>query len=108
MKNLLKLLTCIALSLGAHSGYANLLLNGDFETNTASGTMFNMSNANFTATVSAATAFGSAEEIDLVTGTDFGIAPQSGSWKLGIHTQNGWIVRCLFPRTPLFRARQRK
>lgn len=89
MKTLLRLVTCIALMLGAHSGYANLISNGDFETNTASVTLFNMSNASFSATVSAATGFGDAEEIDLITGTDFGIAPQSGSWKLGIHTQAG-------------------
>ena len=90
-KALLKLVTCIALSLGAHSSYANAILNGDFETNTASGTLFNMSNASFSSVVSSATAFGGAQEIDLVTGAGFGITPQSGSWKLGIHTQTSGI-----------------
>lgn len=62
-------------------------MNGDFENNSASVTAFNLSNAGFNATVADATAFGTAEEIDLVTGVDFGIAPQSGDWKLGLHTQ---------------------
>jgi hypothetical protein len=66
---------------------AGPILNGSFEVNTAGGTLFNMSNTTFNAIVSNAHAFGTAEEIDLVTGTDFGIAPQDGSWKLGIHTQ---------------------
>ena len=66
---------------------ANLVLNGDFETNSASSTQFNLDNAAFNALVSNVTAFGNAQEIDLITGTDFGLAPQSGTWKLGIHTQ---------------------
>jgi hypothetical protein len=67
---------------------ASIILNGDFENNSASATQFNMANAAFNATVADATAFSTAEEIDLVTGLDFGIAPQSGDWKLGLHTQN--------------------
>ena len=67
---------------------ASIILNGNFETNTAGGTMFNMSNATFTATVANATGFGAAAEIDLVTGLAFGIAPQDGNWKLGLHTQS--------------------
>jgi hypothetical protein len=66
---------------------ANIILNGDFENNSAAGTMFNMSNAVFNATIANASAFGTAQEIDLITGTSFGLAPQSGNWKLGIHTQ---------------------
>src|SRR2546421_3599977 len=71
----------------ARSAQADLILNGNFENNTAGATMFNMSNATYNATVANSTAFGTAQEIDLITGTDFGIAPQSGKWKLGIHTQ---------------------
>lgn len=76
------------LSLTAATAQANSILNGSFEVNTASGTMFNMSNASFNSVVSDVTAFGTAEEIDLITGTDFGIAPEDGHWKLGIHTQS--------------------
>lgn len=64
---------------------ANLIINGDIENNTASGSQFNMSNATFNAIVADATAFGTSEEIDLITALDFGIAPQSGNWKLGLH-----------------------
>ena len=67
---------------------ANLLLNGDFENNSAGASLFNMTNANFTATVDNATGFGSSEELDLVTSTDFGIAPQSGNWKVGMHQRS--------------------
>ena len=75
----------IAFSLVASLAHANLILNGDFENNTASATIFNMRNTTFNATIFDATAFGSSQEIDLVTGTRFGIAPQSGNWKLGLH-----------------------
>ncbi len=67
---------------------ANLVINGDIEDNTAVGTMFNMSNDTFNATVAHATAFGTSQEIDLVTGLDYGIAPQSGNWKLGLHQRS--------------------
>lgn len=66
---------------------ANLILNWDFENNSATETFFNLTNSDFNALVPDVTAFGSAEEIDLVTGTGFGIAPQSGAWKLGLHSQ---------------------
>ena len=68
---------------------ANLLLNGDLENNSAGGTLFNMSNAFFTSTVANATAFGTSNELDLVTSTAFGIAPQSGNWKVGMHQNTG-------------------
>jgi len=68
---------------------ANLFLNGDFENNTAGTTQFNLSNAAFNSLMADTTAFGTAQEIDIITGTDFGIAPESGNWKLGIHTQTG-------------------
>jgi hypothetical protein len=68
----------------------NLILNGSFEDNTANVTMFNMSNAEFNAIVANATAFGDAEEIDLILGTGgFGLAPIDGDWKLAIHRQAG-------------------
>jgi hypothetical protein len=70
---------------------APIILNGSFESNSAGGTLFNMSNASFNATVSNATAFGTAEEIDLVTDGAYGIAPQDGNWKLGLHTQSSGL-----------------
>jgi hypothetical protein len=75
-------------SMPARTEAASIILNGSFETNTAAGTLTNLDNAAFTATVANATGFGAAHEIDLVTGLDFGIAPQDGNWKLGLHTQS--------------------
>ncbi len=63
----------------------NLVLNGDFENNSAGSTQFNLQNTQFTSLMANATAFGSSSELDIVTSTDFGIAPQSGSWKVGLH-----------------------
>ncbi len=64
----------------------NLILNGDFENNGASSSQYNMSNASFNSLVDNATAFGTGEEIDLMT-TDspYGPPPQSGLWKAAIH-----------------------
>jgi hypothetical protein len=77
----------IALALLTSQARGNLVLNGDFENNSAASSIFNMSNSSFDAVVADATAFGTAEELDLVTGNDFGIPPQSGNWKVGLHTQ---------------------
>ena len=65
-----------------------LLANGDFENNSAASTLFNLTNADFAATMADATAFGTAEELDIVTGLDFGSAPISGDWKVGLHSQD--------------------
>ena len=64
----------------------NLILNGDFENNGATSSQYNMSNAMFNSLVYNATAFGTGDEIDLMT-TDspYGLLPESGLWKLGIH-----------------------
>jgi len=67
----------------------NLILNGDFENNTASTCAFNLSNASFNASVADCTAFGTAEEIDLMqdpSGCGYVPAAISGSAKLAIHT----------------------
>ena len=64
---------------------ANMIINGDFENNSATGTDFNLNNSAFNSKMHNATAFGTSEEIDLVTGTDYGIIPRSGKWKLGLH-----------------------
>ncbi|HVP56058.1 MAG TPA: PEP-CTERM sorting domain-containing protein [Candidatus Eisenbacteria bacterium] len=84
------LLTVAALlAMCAASSASNLILNGDFENTSAGTTQFNLSNAAFNALMPNVTAFGTAQEIDIITSTDFGIAPESGNWKLGIHTQSG-------------------
>ncbi len=76
----------------ASQAHANLIINGDFEDNTAVGSQFNLTNAEFNAIVANVTAFGTSEEIDL-SGTDHGIAPQSGMWKIGLHqrTEAGFV-----------------
>jgi len=66
----------------------NLILNGSFEMNSATETMFNMSNGTFNSVVADATAFGDAEEIDLMLGAPYGLPPVDGKWKLGIHRQS--------------------
>src|SRR5215208_2980775 len=89
MRHVRTLALCVAVVLSARTGHAaSIILNGDVEDNTSSSSEFNLSNANFNAIVADATAFGTGDEIDLVTGTDFGIAPESGDWKLGLHTSS--------------------
>src|SRR4051794_38380890 len=65
----------------------NLILNGDFEHNGATVTEYNLDNATFNAHVYHCTAFGTAQEIDLITGHPYGLPPQSGSWKLALHRE---------------------
>jgi hypothetical protein len=64
-----------------------MIINGSFETNSASGTIYNLNNATFNGVVNNATAFGSAQEIDLITVGGLGLSPQHGSWKLALHRQ---------------------
>jgi hypothetical protein len=78
----------VCLWLWGAAAQANLVLNGDFEDNSAVRTRFNLSNAHFDALMANATAFGTSKEIDLVTGNDYGIPPQSGNWKLGLHERS--------------------
>jgi hypothetical protein len=69
----------------------NMILNGDFENTTfAPGCYFNLSNAAVNAGLPNLTAFGNAQEIDVMTdGTSCGVndPPQSGNSKLGISRQ---------------------
>jgi hypothetical protein len=65
-------------------------MNGDFEVNQAIGCDFNLTNAAFDAEVAHATAFGTADEIDVMrsaTGCGY-IAPYSGITKVAIHRQS--------------------
>jgi len=62
---------------------ANLVVNGSFENNSASGNVFNPNNATFNALVPSVTAYGVREGIDLQTiGSGYGLAPQNGNWKV--------------------------
>jgi hypothetical protein len=68
-----------------------LVRNRSFENNTASGTTFNMSNAQATATIADLTAFGTSEEIDLsMAGNHFG-DPQDGDWFVSLHTRADFV-----------------
>jgi hypothetical protein len=74
----------------------NLILNGDFEINRAPAgeSQLNLTNAQFTALVANVTAFGSNDfgngvfgELDLyTTDSTYTTAPQSGSWKVSLHS----------------------
>jgi hypothetical protein len=81
-----------ALSCAAAASAQNMIINPSFESNTAGGSMSNMSNATFNATVNNATAFGAANEIDLYQGNPFGLPPVHGQWKLAIHKQSTGAV----------------
>ncbi len=73
----------------AGQAQANMILNGGFETNTAITTSPNVPNATLNTMISNFTAFGSGNEIDLVTTGGFGIAPHGGDWKIGMNSQVG-------------------
>ncbi len=90
--NILSVAVLAALTLATAASGQNLIINGSFEDNTAGGTMFNMDNATFNVTVDDATAFGDAQEIDLMLGAPFGLMPVDGDYKLAIHRQSGGPV----------------
>lgn len=76
-----------ALAVAVASG-TNMVQNGNFEDNTAGVTQFNLSHAAFDGFMANAASFGTTPELDIVTGLDFGVAPQSGDWKVGMHQLN--------------------
>jgi len=80
-------LISLLISLGL-SARGNMILNGSFETNAAGSTRYNMANSTFNSIVGSATAFGTAEEIDLIAGNPYGSVPQNGNWKLALHTRS--------------------
>ena len=63
----------------------NMILNPDFENTTSVGCDFNLFNAQFTAKMANATAYGISEEIDIMTGPCIDLAPQSGAVKIDLH-----------------------
>ena len=74
-----------ALSCAAAASAQNMIINPSFESNTAGGSMSNMTNATFNATVNNATAFGADYVIDLYLVNPWGLPPVHGQWKLAIH-----------------------
>jgi hypothetical protein len=64
-----------------------LVQNGDFSDNTAGATTYNMSNTAFTSIVAFCRGFGTAQEIDLIYGSDNGPPPLVGNTKLRLHRQ---------------------
>ncbi len=85
MKSINTVVAIVAIAGGAASG--NLVVNGSFEDNTETSTAFNLSDAQFTAAVANATAFGGRDELDLVsTDVTWGLDPQSGDWKVSLNS----------------------
>ena len=79
--------------LAAETAVADFIANGSFEKNSALDNVYNLDNATFNNTVDDATAFGGAEEIDLMTfGGGFGLDPIDGDWHLALHRQAGGEV----------------
>ena len=78
-----------------HTHDTNLILNGDFEhISIGPGCWYNQTNSEVDSELADITAFGSAQEIDVMSnGTGcFGDPPQSGAVKLAIHRQEGGPV----------------
>lgn len=90
--NILSAAALAACTLATAAMGQNLILNGSFEDNTAGGDLFNMDNATFNVTVDDATAFGDAQEIDIMFGAPYGLMPVDGDYKLAIHRQTGGPV----------------
>lgn len=68
----------------------NLVINGDLEDTTAVACQFNLKNAKFDLHMAHATAFGKAQELDIIqtpecTTRGFGFPAQSGHFKVGLH-----------------------
>lgn len=73
----------------AEAAAQNYIINGDFETTTATGCAFNQSNTGYNSLMTASTAFGRGE-IDIMQGDcGYSLPPQSGSYKLGIAGTTG-------------------
>jgi hypothetical protein len=83
MKILISLVSVAALSSMAS---ANLVLNGSFENNSASGNLYNMSNGSFNSVVSDAEGFGGSGELDLINSSGYGPAPLYGNYKVALHS----------------------
>jgi|GEM_PF-2650858 len=67
---------------------ADLLANGGFETNLNNDTTYNMNNADFTASMANTTAFGSGNEVDIISSenSEFGLPAIEGDWSIALHS----------------------
>jgi hypothetical protein len=76
-------------ALMASAARANLVVNGSFESTVSGTTIYNMSNGFASGEVTALTAFGGADEIDLMENSTniYGSPAVDGVMKLGIHNQ---------------------
>ena len=72
---------------------ANLIVNGGFESNSASSTRYNLTNAELSAMVDGVTAFGSASEIDIITTGNVAYPdPLEGDWSLALNNYLGLSI----------------
>lgn len=68
---------------------SNLVTNGDFEVITGGGCQYNLPNATLNGVLANATAFGLAEEIDVMSGACFGAVAVSGVTKIALNRKVG-------------------
>lgn len=73
----------------------NLVLNGDFESNTSSGCDYNLPNATFTSKMSNCYAYGPQNEIDIMDGSCYGPTGPVGSTKISLANDTGTSVDAL-------------
>lgn len=86
----LKSLVALVIVGAVSSAQAGMILNGDFENNTAGGSLTNLGNASFTSLMSNTTGFGAGNELDILSfASGFGPDPQSGKWKVGMANGGG-------------------
>ncbi len=69
---------------------SNLVINGDFEVITGGGCQYNLPNATLNTVLANATAFGLANEIDVMTGVCFGAPAVSGVTKIALNRSIGF------------------
>ncbi len=84
-KNMKLVATAVCLFLLCN-GYTQSFLNGSFENNQEISCNYNMPNGQFTTSMQAVTAYGSANEVDIQTiGCGFAF-PQAGNWFISVHS----------------------
>lgn len=80
MRFLCFLFLCLRTQIGC---FAQSILNGDFEINTASADVMSYPNTTYNSYMAYSTAFGTADQIDILTSDHCGLA-QHGNWYLGL------------------------
>jgi hypothetical protein len=69
--------------------YAQVFLNGSFESNTALPCDYNMANATFTSKMANSTGFGASSQLDIMNTTCPYGTPQNGNWMVSLATNAG-------------------